>query len=367
MIIGSVLELKESECRVGLIPEHAKAYVDAGHTVFVESGLGVASGFSDDEYKAVGAEVCASADEVWLKSDMIIKVKEPMACEYKHMREEQIIYTYFHLAANRELTDALIEHKVTAVAYETVENHTGELVLLKPMSEIAGKLAILEANKYLEYHYGGKGVLLSGTSTVEPAHVLIVGVGNVGGSALKEAYNLGASITALVRSDEDVKTLNKLYKDIEVLISNEENIIASLKKADVVVSSVLVAGAKTSQLIKRDYLKFMEDGTVIVDVAIDQGGSLETSRPTTHLEPVYTIDGVIHYCVANMAGAVPKTASKALGSSTLQYGLELANMGLENACTQDLGLRKGINVYKGQLVNEAVSITHDLKLETLKF
>ena len=360
MVIGSVIELKQSEKRVGLIPEHAKMYIENGHTVIVESGLGVASGYSDADYSVVGAIVKDSKEVVWQEADMIIKVKEPMGEEYCLMREDQIIYTYFHLAADKQLTEALVEKKVNAVAYETVEDANGDLVLLKPMSEIAGKLAVLEANKYLETHYGGKGILLSGTSTVAPGHVVIVGVGSVGCAALEEASNLGATITALVRTENDCARVKNMYPDAEVLVSSEENIISSLKKADVVISSVLVPGAKTNQLIKREYLKEMEDGSVIVDVAIDQGGSIETSRPTTHLEPIYTIDGVIHYCVANMAGSVPKTSSKALGAATIVYGLEIANKGLENAAL-DIGIQKGINTYQGKLVNEAVASAHNLQ------
>lgn len=366
MIIGSVIELKESEKRVGLIPEHAAQYVQAGHEVIVESGLGKPSGFDDEEYISVGARVVESAQEVWNHADMIVKVKEPMVEEYDLMRPDQIIYTYFHLAANKQLTEALMKHKVSAVAYETVEDEDGQLVLLRPMSEIAGKLAILEANKYLESHYGGKGVLLSGTSTVDPAHVVIVGVGSVGNSALKEAYNLGASISALVRTEEDVKRLEKHYAGIEAFVSTEENIIHCLKKADVVVSSVLVAGTKTEQLIKKTYLKHMEAGSVIVDVAIDQGGSLETSRPTTHSEPIYEVDGILHYCVSNMAGAVPKTSSKALGDATIKYGLEIANAGFKASMLHNEGLKKGVNLYDGDVVNEAVAKAHDLPYKKLK-
>lgn len=366
MIIGSVIELKESEKRVGLIPEHAAQYIQSGHEVIVERGLGKASGFDDEEYVNVGAQVVDSAQEVWAHADMIVKVKEPMVEEFEFMRPDQIIYTYFHLAANKQLTEALMKQKVSAVAYETVEDEKGQLVLLRPMSEIAGKLAILEANKYLESHYGGKGVLLSGTSTVDPAHVVIVGVGAVGNSALKEAYNLGASISALVRHEDDIQHLKAQYPGIEVFLSTEENIILCLKKADVVVSSVLIPGAKTEQLIKKTYLHEMEAGSVIVDVAIDQGGSLETSRATTHSDPIYEVDGVLHYCVSNMAGAVPKTSSKALGDATIKYGLEIANAGFKNAMLNNEGLKKGINVFDGDVVNEAVAKAHNFHFKKIK-
>lgn len=365
MIIGSVIELKESEKRVGLIPEHAKMYLDAGHHVIVEQGLGVASGFSDEMYEAVGVEVVSDAKTVWDNAEMIVKVKEPMPEEFPLMREGQIIYTYFHLAANKALTKALIDQKITSVAYETVEDENGNLVLLRPMSEIAGKLAILEANKYLESHYGGKGILLSGTSTVAPAHVVIVGVGSVGNAALREAYNLGASISALVRTQDDANRLMKSFPKVEALVSTTENILYCLRKADVVVSSVLVPGAKTEQLIKREYLSEMEEGSVIVDVAIDQGGSIETSRATTHSEPVYKVDGILHYCVSNMAGAVPKTSSKALGDATIQFGLILANEGFKESMLNHVGLSKGVNTFDGKLVNEAVAKAHDLQYDSL--
>lgn len=367
MIVGSVLELKESEKRVGLIPAHAQMYINNGHQVVVESNLGVASGFSDDDYLAVGAIVVSSAKDVWDRAEMIIKVKEPMPCEYDLMKKDQIIFTYLHLAANYDLTVALINKKVKAVAYETITNKDNDLVLLRPMSEIAGKLAITEANKYLESHYGGKGILLSGTTNVKPGHVLIVGAGSVGYSAMREAYNLGATVTALVRSEEKrAALLSRFNNDVEVLISSEENITASLKKADVVVSSVLVAGAKAQQLIKKEHLKIMEKGSVIIDVAIDQGGSTETSRPTTHRSPIYIEEGIIHYCVANMAGAVPKTASVALGFETIKYGLLIADKGLEQAAKDDRGISLGINVYQGHLVNSQVGMGLGIESSKLK-
>lgn len=367
MIVGSVIELKESEKRVGLIPEHAKMYVDNGHTVIVESGLGVASGFSDKDYQAVGAKILSTAKEVWDQAEMIVKVKEPMASEYDLMHKGQIIFTYLHLAANKPLTQALLRQQVKAVAYETVTNDKNELVLLRPMSEIAGKLAILEANKYLESHYGGKGILLSGATKVKPGHVLIVGAGSVGYSAMREAYNLGASITALVRTEEKRQALiDRFDNDVEVLISNEENLEYGLKKADVIVSSVLIPGAKTQQLIKKRHLDLIENGSIIVDVAIDQGGSVETSHPTSHKDPIYIEQGVIHYCVSNMAGSVPKTASVALGAETIEYGLMIVNKGLELAAVEDKGIKKGINVYLGDLVNSQVAMALGLECKDLE-
>lgn len=368
MIIGSVIELREAEKRVGLIPKHAKRYIENGHEVIVEKGLGLASGFSDQDYLDAQVTLVDSAKEVWDKAEMMIKVKEPIPAEYDLMRKGQIIFTYLHLASSKPLTQALLDKKVKGVAYETITNDKNELVLLRPMSEIAGKIAILEGNKFLESHHGGKGVLLSGTSKVEPGNVLIVGVGSVGGSALLEAYNLGANVTALVRSKEkQAKLLEQYNNKIKVLISNEDNLIKGLKKADIIVSSVSIPGAKAQQLIKRKHLKLIEDGTVIVDVAIDQGGSVETSRQTTHLDPIYIEEGVIHYCVSNMPGAVPKTASVALGSETIEYGLIIANKGLEKAAQEDKGIRKGINTYLGDLVNDQVAMGLGIECKEINF
>lgn len=355
MKIGSVVEAKTYENRVGLIPKQAKQYIDAGHEVIVEAGLGIKSGFSDKSYEAVGAKVLDTAKEVWDNAEMIIKVKELIPEEFDLMREGQIIYTFLHLAANADLTQALIDKKVKAVAYETVRNDAGELVLLKPMSEIAGKLAVLEGSKFLESQYGGKGVLLSGTSLVDPANVLIVGIGSVGLSALVDLYNLGAHITALVHREASRNRIQMMFPKIEVLVNNEEAMVKSLKKADLIISSVLVPGSKAEQLIRREHLDIIEDGSVIVDVAIDQGGSTEMSRVTTHEDPIFIEDGVIMYCVANMGGAVPRTGSEALGKATIKYGLEIANKGLEQAAKDDFGLKLGINVYKGDVVNKQVA------------
>ena len=367
MIIGSVKELKTAERRVGLTPSTSKQYIDAGHRVIVEKGLGVASGFSDKDYKLAGAEILEKKEAIWKQADMIVKVKEPIKEEYGLMRENQTIFTYFHLAANKELTSALIDNKVNAVAYETVEDKAGSLVLLKPMSELAGKLAILEGSKYLQSHYGGKGILLSASSNVNGANVLIIGAGSVGYNALLEAFHLNANITVLVRSEKSKKRLLKEFENkIKVMINNKENLENALKTADLIVSSVLSVGAKAEKLIKKEHLKLIEKGSVFVDVAIDQGGSSEMSRPTTHLNPIYNVDGVIFYCVANMAGSIPKTASIALANKTVDYGLKIANKGLEKAVLEDQGLRKGINIYKGSLVNKAVAKALNLKSFSLK-
>lgn len=356
MRIGCVTEAKTYENRVGLTPKHTKTYVDAGHSVYVDKGLGVKSGFSDKQYQEAGAIVLDTAKEVWDIADMIIKVKELIPIEFDLMREGQIIFTYLHLAANPDLTKALVDKKVKAVAYETVTDAKGELVLLKPMSEIAGKMAVLEGSKYLESLYGGKGVLLSGTSLAKPATVVIVGIGTVGYSALLDAYHLGANVIALVHSEEKrAKLLEEFDGKVDVRINSDKVMREVLVDADLVISSVLLPGGKAEQLIRREHLDILEDGSVIVDVAIDQGGSTEMSRVTTHEDPIFIENGVVHYCVANMGGAVPKTGSRALDTATTPYGLAIANKGLEQAAKDDTGLKNGINVYMGKVVNEEVA------------
>lgn len=368
MKIGCVTEAKTYENRVGLTPRGAKSYIEAGHEVYVEKGLGIKSSFSDKQYKDAGAILLDTAKEVWDTVEMMIKVKELIPSEFDLMHENQIIYTYLHLAANKDLTQALIDKKVKAVAYETVTNDAGELVLLKPMSEIAGKLAVLEGSKYLETQYGGKGVLVSGTSSVKPANIVIVGVGSVGYSALIDAYNLGANVTALVHSESKRdKLLEEFDGKVDARVNSDEVLKEVLADADLVISSVLLAGGKAEQLIRREHLDILEDGSVIVDVAIDQGGSTEMSHVTTHQDPIFIEHGVIHYCVANMGGAVPKTGSRALDTATTPYGLEIANKGLEQAAKDDEGLKRGINVYLGDVVNEEVAKELGYEFKELKF
>lgn len=368
MKIGSVTEAKTYENRVGLTPLHAQKYVEAGHEVYVEKGLGIKSGFGDKLYREAGATVLETAKEVWDIAEMIIKVKEIIPSEFDLMRDNQIIFTYLHLAANKDLTQALIDKNVKAFAYETVTGDDGSLVLLSPMSEIAGKLAVLEGAKYLESHYGGKGVLLSGTRLVKPANVVIVGIGSVGYSALTDAYNLGANVTALVHSEKKRDALLEEFNgEVNAKVNSEEVLREALKDADLIISSVLLPGGKAEQLIRREHLDIIEDGSVIVDVAIDQGGSTEMSRVTTHEDPIFIENGVIHYCVANMGGAVPKTGSRALGNATIPYGLEIANKGLEQAAKDDEGLKKGINVYLGDVVNKEVANELGYEYKELKF
>ncbi|HAV20313.1 MAG TPA: alanine dehydrogenase [Firmicutes bacterium] len=361
MIIGVPKEIKKHEYRVGLIPKHAANYVAHGHTVFVQVGAGIGAGFSDQEYLDVGCHLLNSIDQIYAKAEMIIKVKEPLAPEYHLMREGQIIFTYLHLAASKELTEAMLNRKVVGVAYETITDDAGKLPCLKPMSEVAGRLSIQEGAKFLEKESGGRGVLLGGTETVAPAIVVIIGAGGVTGrNALTIALGMQAHVIALDVNTTYLETLVPMYGGrLEVLPSTSENLEASLRRADLVVSGVLVAGAAAPKIIKRDHLKMMKPGAVFVDIAIDQGGSAETSHVTYHDDPVYVVDGIIHYCVGNMPGAVPRTSAEALGNATLPFGLSLADKGYKEAFNNPHLLR-GLNVYFGKLTCEPVAHHFDL-------
>ena len=356
MIVGCVKEIKPFENRVGLMPSHAYEYVSSGHEVLVESGCGVGSGFEDDAYREVGAVVLETAEAVWERADMILKVKEPMPEEFSRMRDGQILFTYLHLASNVELASVLRDRRISAVAYETVEDNFGRLPLLKPMSEVAGRLAIQEGSKYLEKTYGGKGVLLSGVPGVRSGNVVILGSGVVGMNACKTALGMGANVTVLGRDLSRLDYFSDVFNgSLQTVFSDSLNIERELKTADLVVCSVLVPGGKTPSLITREHLKMMQPGTVIVDVSIDQGGTCETSRPTTHMDPIYIEEGIIHYCVTNMPGAVPMTSTQALGNATLPYGLQLADYGLEKAVQRNAGLARGLNVYRGEIVHQEVA------------
>lgn len=359
MIIGLVREVKSSEDRVGLTPDAVSAYVKHGHQVLVERGAGVTSGFSDKSYEKKGAVLIDTTKEVWKKSEMIVKVKEPIKDEYKFFRKDLIIYTYLHLAANKQLTKALLKHQVTGIAYETIKDETG-LPCLRPMSEVAGKLSVLEGARFLYKNNGGNGLLISGVTGVNPAKVVIIGGGVVGKAALANAYGLGADVTLLDINENTLNTLKNSYPKLTTFISNEANLIASLKTADIVVSGVLLTGAMAPKIIKKRYYKDMKKGAVIVDVAIDQGGSTESSRPTTHQDPVYTVGGIIHYCVANMPGIVPKTSTIALNHATLKYGLEIADKGLIKALKDSEGLTSGLNTYQGNVTFKEVAEAFDL-------
>lgn len=356
MQVGSIKEIKRHEYRIGLTPVCVKSYVSAGHTVRVQKDGGLGAGFEDDEYLAAGAVMCDTAEEIFEKSDMIVKVKEPQKSEYDLMKDGQILYTYLHLAADEALTRAMVERGVTGVAYETVEpgNHT--LPLLRPMSEIAGRLSVQEGARFLERPQGGRGVLLGGVPSVERGKVAILGGGVVGTNAAKMAVGLGALVTILDVNIDRLEYLDDIFQGrITTLYSSRGNIEHMLQESDLVIGAVLVHGAKAPHLVQREDLKMMKKGAVLVDVAVDQGGCFETTKPTTHDDPVFIIDGVLHYCVANMPGAVSRTSTQALTTATLPYGLQIANQGLEEAARSNPALARGINTYANKLTYKGVA------------
>jgi alanine dehydrogenase len=361
MIIGVPKEIKDSENRVALTPAGALELTKRNHTVYVQATAGVGSGFSDQEYEAAGALILPTAEEVYGKSEMIMKVKEPIASEYKLIRADHLVFTYFHFASYEPLTMAMIESKSVCLAYETVELADRSLPLLIPMSEVAGRMAVQEGAKYLEKHSGGCGVLLGGVPGVSPGRVLVIGGGVVGTQAAKMAAGLGAQVSILDLSLDRLRYLaDVMPANVITLYSNEYNIRELIKTHDLIVGAVLVTGAKAPKLIRRDMLKDMRPGTVMVDVAVNQGGCFETTKPTTHADPVYTIDGVLHYCVANMPGAVPYTSTIALTNATLPYAIKLADKGWKTACKEDPALRKGLNVIDGHVVYKGVAEAFDL-------
>ena len=362
MLIGVPKEIKTNENRIALVPAGAEALVSAGHTVFVEQGGGLGSGFPDEAYTAVGAKILPTAEAVWGQAEMIMKVKEPIAVEWPRMRKGQVIYTYFHFAASEELTRAVIDSGAVAVAYETVQLPSGELPLLTPMSEVAGRMAIQAGAKYLEKFYGGRGMLLGGVPGVAPANVLIIGGGVVGINAAKMAAGFGARVTILDLSLERLRYLSDVMPaNVEMIYSNRHNILERLEHADLVVGAVLLPGAKAPKLVKRGDLARMKKGSVIVDVAVDQGGCVETIRPTTHENPIYEIDGVIHYGVANMPGGVPRTSTLALTNATFPYAQRLARLGWKEACRADRALALGLNVVNGKVTYPGVAEAFDLE------
>ena len=366
MKVGCVKEIKKHEYRVGLTPSDVKSYTNRGHKIFIEKNAGQAAGFNDDLYAKSGAVLCDKREEVYHEADMIIKVKEPLQEEYDFFREDQILYTYLHLAANKELTEAMLRKKIKGVAYETIENSEGQLPCLKPMSEIAGRLAVQEGAKYLEKTFGGRGVLLGGVPGVARGKVGILGGGVVGTNACKIASGMGADVTILDISATRLAYLDDIFGSrITTLYSTEANIEQVLRDSDVVIGAVLLPGAKAPTLVNREHLKIMKDGAVIVDVAVDQGGCVETIHPTTHDDPVYVIDGVVHYGVANMPGAVALSSTLALTSTTLPYGLLIAELGLEKACKKSIEISKGVNLYKGECTYENVAKAFDIKYTPL--
>jgi alanine dehydrogenase len=363
MVIGVPKEIKTNENRIALVPAGAEALVGAGHTVYVEKDGGVGSGFPDQAYVDAGATILATADEVWQKSDMIMKVKEPIAVEWPRMKRDQLIYTYFHFAAAEDLTRAVIDSGAVALAYETVELASGELPLLTPMSEVAGRMAVQEGAKYLEKVFGGSGILLGGVPGVAPGEVVIIGGGVVGINAAKMAAGLGAHVTILDISLDRLRYLDDvLPANVDTAFSNRYNILEAISRADLVVGAVLLPGAKAPNLIKRDDLKRMKPGSVIVDVAVDQGGCVETIKPTTHEKPTYFVDGILHYGVANMPGGVPRTSTLALTNATLPYALRLARDGWKTACRNDRALQLGLNVVGGKVVYPGVAEAFGLPL-----
>ncbi|HEV8266408.1 MAG TPA: alanine dehydrogenase [Gemmatimonadales bacterium] len=363
MIVGVPKEIKTAENRVALVPAGAESLAGDGHTVLVEQGAGLGSGFPDAAYTAVGAQTATSADDVWARADMILKVKEPTEPEWPKMRKGQVLFTYFHFAASEPLTKAVIKSGCVAIAYETVQLSTGELPLLTPMSEVAGRMAVQEGAKYLEKVFGGSGILLGGVPGVLPAEVLIIGGGVVGANAAKMAAGLGAHVTLLDVSLDRLRYLSDvLAPNVDLLYSNRHNILEQLKKADLVIGAVLLPGAKAPNLVKRADLKLMKPGSVIVDVAVDQGGCIETIKPTTHDHPTYIVDGIIHYAVANMPGGVPRTSTLALTNATFPYGKRLAKLGWKQACRQDPALFLGLNVIEGKVVYPGVAEAFGLPL-----
>ena len=353
MKIGIPKEIKNNENRVGMTPAGVFALKKHNHTVYVQSTAGEGSGFLDKDYEEVGAIILPTIEEVYAASEMIVKVKEPIASEYDLIQEDQILFTYFHFASSEELTKAMIRRKAICIAYETVEDEDGTLPLLTPMSEVAGRMAIQQGAKYLEKPIKGRGILLGGVPGVAPGKVLILGAGVVGVQAAKMAAGLGASVTIMDVNMKRLRYLNDVLPNhVVTAFSNEYSIRQHIKTHDLIIGGVLVKGGKAPKLITRDMLKEMKPGTVIVDVAVDQGGCFETTRPTTHQDPTYIIDDVVHYCVANMPGAVPYTSTLALTNVTLSYVLKIANLGWREACNRDKTLEKGLNIVKGEIVYE---------------
>lgn len=367
MKVGVLKEIKTKENRVAMTPGGAEQMAFHGHEVQIETGAGEGSGYADADYREVGATIGGSAAEIYQNNEMIMKVKEPLAQEYALIQKGQTLFTYFHFAASRELTQAIIDSDSIAVAYETVEKANRSLPLLTPMSEIAGRMAIQEGAKYLEKTFGGKGVLLSGVPGVSPATVIILGGGTVGTNAAKIACGFGAKVYLLDTNLERLRYLSDVMpKNCFPIMSSPANIRDLLPNADLVVGAVLIAGAKAPNLVTRDMLGLMEKGSVIVDVAIDQGGCIETSKPTTHDDCIYEVDGIVHYCVANMPGAVSMTATRALTNATLPYAIKIANNGIENAAKNSAEIAKGVNIYKGKITYEGVADAFDLPYQALE-
>ena len=367
MIVGIPIEIKNNENRVGMTPSGVAELVKRGHTVYVQHNAGEGSGFPDADYEGVGAKILPDIADVYAIAEMIVKVKEPIEPEYPLLKEGQLLFTYFHFASDKELTDAMLKSKAVCLAYETVELSDHSLPLLIPMSEVAGRMSIQEGMRFLEKPQLGKGILLGGVPGVKPAKVLIIGAGTVGTNAAIIAAGTGAEVTIV---DINLKRLrylaDTLPKNVKTLYSSEHNIRTELPDTDLVIGSVLVPGDKTPHLINKDMLKLMKPGTVLVDVAIDQGGCFETSHATSHSDPVYVVDGIVHYAVANIPGAVPYTSTLALTNATLPYAIALANKGWQKACKDDAALAKGLNVVEGKVTYKAVADVWNLPFEPIE-
>lgn len=361
MIVGVPKEVKSDEYRVAMLPSGVEELTSAGHKVLVETHAGVGSGISDDDYAACGATIVKTHEEVFQNADLIVKVKEPMKSEWKLLRPGQVVFTYFHFAADEELTRSVLESKIAAVAYETLQGRNRDLPLLTPMSEVAGRMSIQQGAKYLERPQEGRGILLGGVPGVPPAHITILGGGVVGKNAAKIAAGFEADVVLMDISIDRLRYLDDIMPaNVNTLFSDRHNIREQLKKADLVIGGVLIPGARAPRLVTADDLKIMKPGAVVIDVCIDQGGCFETSRPTTHSEPTYMIEGIVHYCVANMPGAVGRTSTYALCNVTFPYVLRIANQGLHEACRRDPGLAAAVNMIDGRVTNEAVADTFKL-------
>lgn len=365
MIIGVPREIKENEFRVAIVPAGVRQLVVDGHILLVEENAGVGSGITNDEFAQAGAEMIATPSEIFARADMIMKVKEPLTSEYEMIREGQIVFTFFHFASSRELTDGMRTRKAICVAYETIRTSDGKLPLLTPMSEVAGRMSIQEGAKYLEKPQEGRGVLLAGVPGVEPADVVVLGGGVVGTNAARMAAGLGARVALLDINLDRMRYLSEIMPpNVVTVMSNEYNIRHHLREADLVIGAVLVVGARAPQLITRDMLSNMKPGAVIVDVAIDQGGSVETSKPTTHADPIFLVDGIVHYCVTNMPGAVGRTSTYALTNATLPYARKIAELGFPAFAQEDDSLAAGVNIALGEITCKPVAEAFEMKYFT---
>jgi alanine dehydrogenase len=366
MIVGVPREIKPDEYRVAMLPVGAEELTHRGHTVLIEAGAGQGSGIADAQYQAAGAIVVTEAAEIWSQAELVVKVKEPQPSEWTLLRSGQVVFTYFHFAADEPLTRAIIDSGITAIAYETLRDARGGLPLLTPMSEVAGRMSIQEGAKFLERPQEGRGILLSGVPGVAPAEIAILGGGVVGSNAAKVAAGLGATVRILDINLDRLRYLDDIMPpNVTTLYSDRHTILESLERADLVIGAVLITGALAPRLVRREDLARMKNGVVIVDVAIDQGGCVATSRPTTHRQPTYLVDGVVHYCVTNMPGAVGRTSTYALCNVTLPYALQLATYGWRNVAASDCGVAEGINIDHGRVTNQAVAATFGLPFSTL--